>query len=165
MTLNRNSIHNTSLREGGAKSLSQILKEDVRTIAERKGISITRLLTAWPEVVGKELGSFTHPIKVRHRHGASNGGVLVIQVPGPRAQIVTMQKHILIERVNMAYGYAAISDISISQVPHSRFSNRSNRSKHKQFNENLRERCEMIVGQCDKEELREELVQLCMRIL
>ena len=61
------------------------------------------------------VGSVTRPVKVGYgREGM--GATLTLLTTGPMAPMVEMQKERLRERVNAAYGYAAISRILLTQT-------------------------------------------------
>jgi hypothetical protein len=76
---------------------------------------VARLLTHWAEIAGVEMARMTLPVKVGYgREGM--GATLTLLTTGAVAPLVEMQKEALRERVNAAYGYAAISRILLTQT-------------------------------------------------
>ncbi len=80
-----------------------------------RGFSEVRLLTQWPEIVGKSIASTTRPVKINHRRQGM-GAQLVLLVSGANAPEITMQAPRIIERVNASYGYNAVSEIRLTQT-------------------------------------------------
>ena len=79
------------------------------------GFAVARLLTHWAEIAGEDLARVTRPVKVGYgREGM--GASLTLLTTGAMAPMVEMQKDRLRERVNAAYGYAAISRILLTQT-------------------------------------------------
>lgn len=104
-----------SRRERGFEPTGGLLKQQIRTAGESRGFAVARLLTHWPEVAGEELARITRPVKVGYgREGM--GASLTLLTTGAMAPMVEMQKERLRERVNAAYGYAAISRILLTQT-------------------------------------------------
>ena len=78
------------------------------------GFAQMRLLTHWADIVGAEIASIAHPVKVSYaRQG--NGARLTLLARPARAPELQMQLPRIKERVNASYGYSAISDIRITQ--------------------------------------------------
>ena len=104
----------SSRRMRGFEAAGQLLTARIRNAGEARGFAVTKLLTAWDEIAG-EVAKVTKPVKVGYgREGL--GGTLTLLVQTTHAPIVQMQILRLIERVNAAYGYAAIARISLTQT-------------------------------------------------
>lgn len=109
-----------SRRERGFEATGGLVKHQIRTVGESRGFAVARLLTHWPEIAGEEMARITRPVKVGYgREGM--GASLTLLTTGAMAPMVEMQKDRLRERVNAAYGYAAISRILITQTAASGF--------------------------------------------
>lgn len=103
-----------SRRMRGFEPAGQLLSSRIRSAGESRGFAVTRLLTAWDEIAG-DVARMTKPVKVGYgREGL--GGTLTLLVQTAHAPMVQMQIPKLIERVNAAYGYAAISRIILTQT-------------------------------------------------
>ena len=104
----------TYRRMRGFEAAGQLLSARIRSAGEARGFAVTRLLTAWDEIAG-DLAPVTRPVKVGYgREGL--GGTLTLLVQTAHAPMVQMSLPRLIERVNAAYGYAAIARITLTQT-------------------------------------------------
>jgi hypothetical protein len=99
----------------GFEPASQLLQSRIRKAGESRGFAVSRLLTAWEEIAGADLARITRPVKVGYgREGM--GGSLTLLVASAHAPVVQMALPQLKDRVNAAYGYAAISRITLTQT-------------------------------------------------
>ena len=104
-----------SRRMRGFEPASGLLKERIRTVGEKRGFAVTRLLTAWAEIVGEDLARITRPVKIGYAKGGM-GATLTLLTASAQAPMVQMQLPAIQEKVNACYGYAAISRISLTQT-------------------------------------------------
>lgn len=108
-------------RERGFEATGGLVKHQIRTVGESRGFAVARLLTHWAEIAGEDMARITRPVKVGYgREGM--GASLTLLTTGAVAPMVEMQKERLRERVNAAYGYAAISRILLTQTAATGFS-------------------------------------------
>lgn len=92
-----------------------LLQQRIRAVGEARGFAVTRLLTQWAEVAGEATARITRPVKVGYgREGM--GATLTLLVAPAHAPMVQMDLPRLKDRVNAAYGYAAIARISLTQT-------------------------------------------------
>ena len=99
----------------GFEPASGLLQQRIREAGEKRGFAVTRLLTQWAEVVGEDTARITRPVKIGYgREGM--GATLTLLVSPAHAPMVQMDLPRLKDRVNAAYGYAAISRISLTQT-------------------------------------------------
>jgi len=104
------------LRRGkGFAQTSSLLQTRIRKASESRGFAVTRLLTHWEEIIGADIASTVHPVKVGYGRDGF-GATLTILTNGANAPIVEMQKERILEKVNACYGYSAISRIRITQT-------------------------------------------------
>lgn len=87
-----------------------------RAAGAARGFAERKLLTRWPEIAGPELAALCQPLEISHRRGQGLGGTLVLAVEGAAAPEVTHMGPRLIERVNQAFGYAAVSRLRVTQM-------------------------------------------------
>ena len=100
-------------RMRGFEPASGLLQQRIRAAGEKRGFAVTRLLTGWAEIVGEETARITRPVKIGYgREGM--GATLTLLVSPAHAPMVQMDLPRLKDRVNAAYGYAAISRISLT---------------------------------------------------
>jgi hypothetical protein len=112
-------------RTGSFKTTADLLRARIRAAGEARGFAATRLLTHWDEIVGEDLARLARPKDIRYgrgrpRKGAGaadpQGATLVLEVAGPAALRLEMERERIRERVNAVYGYAAIAAIRIVQM-------------------------------------------------
>ena len=102
-------------RMRGFEPASGLLQQRIRAAGEVRGFAVTRLLTQWAEVAGPDMARITRPVKVGYgREGM--GATLTLLVAPAHAPMVQMDLPRLKDRVNAAYGYAAIARISLTQT-------------------------------------------------
>lgn len=102
-------------RMRGFEATSNLLKDRIRTAGEARGFAVTRLLTAWAEIVGADLAAVTRPVKIGYGKGGM-GAALTLLTTSSNAPMVQMQLPAIKEKVNACYGYAAISRITLTQT-------------------------------------------------
>ncbi len=102
-------------RMRGFEAAAQLLTQRIRVAGESRGFAIARLLTHWDEIAGVDAAKITRPVKVSYgREGF--GATLTLLVSSSHAPMVQMDLPKLVDRVNAAYGYAAITRISLTQT-------------------------------------------------
>ncbi len=90
-------------------------------LSRRSGMTID-LLNAWPELAGDEYCDFTRPEKINwpnraHEDDPFKPGILVVACDGAMALYFQHDLSRICERVNVFFGFAAISKIKILQKP------------------------------------------------
>ena len=99
----------------GFEAASGLLQSRIRQVGEARGFAVTRLLTGWAEIAGEMTAAITRPVKIGYgREGM--GATLTLLVAPAHAPMVQMDLPRLKDRVNAAYGYAAISRINLTQT-------------------------------------------------
>ncbi|MCV6586672.1 MAG: DciA family protein [Marinibacterium sp.] len=99
----------------GFKRTSVLLKDRIREAGESRGFAVSRVLTHWAEIAGPDMAAQARPVDVSYGRGGF-GATLTVLTTGPNAPLLEMQKEQLREKVNAAYGYAAIKRIRITQT-------------------------------------------------
>jgi hypothetical protein len=80
-------------------------------VARRGGGILARLKAEWPAIVGAELAAATWPDRL------SRDGVLRLRVAGTLAPELQHRAPLLIDRINLYFGRAAISRLVLVQAP------------------------------------------------
>ena len=114
----------------GARPVGAYAAKVLDPAARARGFATTSLLSEWPAIVGEELAAFTMPDRVvwpRRREDEEQaspirrrrdeGATLVLRVDGPRAVEVQHRSGQILERVNLYFGYRAITEMRILQAP------------------------------------------------
>ncbi len=102
-------------RMRGFEPAAGLLREPIRKAGESRGFATSKVLTHWAEIAGADLAALCRPVKVSYAEGGF-GATLTVLASGAAAPLVQMQLPALRERINAAYGYAAIARIRITQT-------------------------------------------------
>lgn len=107
-------------RQRGFEAAASLVKAPIRAAGEARGFALARLLTHWPEIAGADVAGFARPVRMHYgREGM--GATLCLLVMSAHAPMVQMMLPRIKERVNAAYGYAAVSRIILTQTAASGF--------------------------------------------
>jgi len=99
-----------------------------RAAFETHGFPSANILSDWPDIIGAEFAGITSPERLvwprgpeadttsRTQHRAV-GAILVLRVDGPRSLEVQHIAPQLLERINIYFGYRAVSQLRIVQGP------------------------------------------------
>lgn len=102
-------------RGRGFARAAKLVESRVRDAGASRGFAVTRLLTHWSEIAGQDIAAIARPVEVSYGRGGM-GATLSLLTTGAQAPMLEMQKERLREKVNAAYGYAAIARIRITQT-------------------------------------------------
>ncbi|MFH1159194.1 MAG: DciA family protein [Pseudomonadota bacterium] len=99
------------------RPLSDLVPGLAKGILGRKGLLFGKLVMEWPHIVGPEMAARTVPTELRFagKSDQKSHAVLHLSVQSAFALEISYQKALLIERLNMFFGYPAIKDIKIIQ--------------------------------------------------
>lgn len=99
------------------RSLSDLLPKLTKDILGKKSLLFGKMLADWPHIVGVEVAEKTMPLDLKYakRQDQKSQATLHLAVQSAYALEVSYQKSLLIERLNMFFGYPAIRDIKIVQ--------------------------------------------------
>lgn len=107
-------------RQRGFEAASGLVKAPVRAAGESRGFVLARLLTHWADIAGEDVAGLTRPVRMNYgREGM--GATLSLLVASAHAPMVQMMLPRIKDRVNAAYGYAAVSRINLTQTTASGF--------------------------------------------
>ena len=98
------------------RPLSDIMPGIARDIFGKKNMLFGKMLAEWPNIAGADIAAKAIPedLKFSKKNGA-NQAVLHLAVQSAYALELSYQKNLLIERLNMFFGYPAIKDIKLIQ--------------------------------------------------
>ncbi len=111
-------------RGGGPKALSAVALKAARPYLARRGLAEDALLKHWPEVAGPLLSSRVWPVRLQRPRqdpagtggGGGGGGTLHVAADGGAVALELQHRMpMLIERINGALGYRAVSRITVHQ--------------------------------------------------
>lgn len=114
-----------------AKAVGSFVPRLTRPAFERYGFSAAALITDWETIVGADIARFTMPERLKwpkrvawtgedvaEEDRGRPGATLILAVAAGRALDIQYKAAQLIERINSYFGYRAVADLRIVQVPH-----------------------------------------------
>lgn len=136
--LRQESVRQAILRQhlaGGArkinvgKTVGSFVPKLAQKAFEKYGFSTVALLTDWPAIVGQEMAKYTRPEKLKWPRLVSigedveagcegrPGATLILRVEPARALDVEYGAAPIVDRINSYFGYRAVADLRILQMP------------------------------------------------
>lgn len=99
------------------RPLSDLVPNLTKDVFGRKSLLFGKLILEWPHIAGAELAGKTMPLdlKFAKKVDQKSQATLHLAVQSAYALEISYQKALLIERLNMFFGYPAIKDIKIIQ--------------------------------------------------
>lgn len=130
----------------------------------RYGFTEQALLNRWSAIMGETLGAMSLPLKLSYPRGAAKSqGTLRIMAEGPAALELQHLAPVIVERINSAFGYAAVGALSIVQGPVAR--QNGARQNTQAPNPALEQELAALLSGLNDETLKKSLAQLGRRIL
>ncbi len=100
----------------GLSSFATIALPMLKKVLGKKGMVGADVLSMWEHIVGEEIASYTFPEKIEFKRGQRYDGVLKLKVPaGGFALEVQHREKIIVEKINLYFGYNAVSCLKIIQ--------------------------------------------------
>ena len=103
------------------RPLSDLVPALTKDIFGKKNLLFGKMLAQWAQIAGPEIAAIALPLdlkfqrKAEKEKGGSAQAVLHLAVKPASALELSYQKNLLIERLNVFFGYPAIKDIKIIQ--------------------------------------------------
>lgn len=114
----------------GPKAVGSYVPRLTRQAFEKYGFSAAALITDWETIVGLALAAFTAPERLKWPKGMSSdvdgddapergrpGAMLILGVDAGRALDVQYRGEQIIQRINAYFGYRAVAELRILQLP------------------------------------------------
>lgn len=99
------------------KDIKGIVNRVIHPIAQKQGIIHGKIILDWEKIVGDQYARYCAPLKVTFRQGYRTYGVLHLKVNPAHALLVQHSKDLVLEKINSFFGYKALSDLKLIQVP------------------------------------------------
>ena len=97
------------------KTLASCVEPLTRPLFKTQGLAGSRILTEWTTIAGA-LARHTAPEKISFPPGKKSGGTLTISVENGFATELQHMQPVILERLAMYFGYAAVARIVISHT-------------------------------------------------
>jgi hypothetical protein len=81
----------------------------------RFGFVQSSIVRRWPEIVGERYAKVSSPESIRFPAGRKSSGVLTLLVEGAHAPLMQHLAPMIIDKVNLFFGYAAVNRIVFRQ--------------------------------------------------
>lgn len=103
------------------KLLSDAVPRVTDKTFKRKFMALGKLLARWEDIMGKQMASQAQPLKIRYRKPKKKGdrpeATLDVATSSAHASLLTMQKGMLLEKINYIFGEALVTDIRFVHTP------------------------------------------------
>lgn len=96
-----------------AQPIDKILQPVTKRALQKKGFAMTRLLTHWPEIVGKDMARFCRPKSIRFYGKKKSEGILTITAHSGFALQLQHEEPQIIQHINQYFGYTAVGRIKL----------------------------------------------------
>jgi len=105
-----------SVRSPGLKTLQQSVLKITDVAIRKRGFVETALIHKWTSIVGKEIAAWSLPNRLVFLRGSTLDATLHLDVLSARALEIQHNELVILERINVVFGYKAINKIAIRQV-------------------------------------------------
>ena len=105
-----------SVRSPGLKTLQQSVVKITDVAIRKRGFVESALIHKWASIVGKEIATWSVPNRLVFLRGSTLDATLHLDVLSARALEIQHSELIILERINVVFGYRAINKIAIRQV-------------------------------------------------
>ncbi len=99
------------------RPLSDLVPGLTKDILGKKSLLFGKMIAEWPHIAGADIAGKTTPLELKYakKLDQKSQATLHLAVQSAYALEISYQKALLIERLNMFFGYPAIKDIKIVQ--------------------------------------------------
>lgn len=99
------------------RALSDLVPGLTKDILGKKSLLFGKMLADWPNIAGTDIAAKAVPLDLKYakRTDQKSQATLHLAVQSAYALEISYQKALLIERLNMFFGYPAIKDIKMIQ--------------------------------------------------
>ena len=105
-----------SVRNPGLKTLQQSVLKITDVAIRKRGFVESALIHKWTSIVGKEIAAWSVPNRLVFLRGSTLDATLHLDVLSARALEIQHNELVILERINIVFGYKAINKIAIRQV-------------------------------------------------
>jgi hypothetical protein len=152
-------------RSVAMRPLAASLPAVMKTALGRRGFGEGAIITDWPAIVGAEIAALSAPERLSFPPGERRAGVLQVRVAGPMAIELQHLEPLVLERINMHFGYQAVARLKISQGPLPARPRRPPSPPLRPLNEGLEAQLSRCLSAVTEAPLREALERLGRALL
>jgi hypothetical protein len=104
-----------------ARPLAELLHKTLKDTFAKQGFATTELVTRWADIVGPEIAAHSEPERIVWPRPSAREepqpGTLVLRVEGPSAIEIQHLSRVILDRVNVFFGWQAIVELRLRQAP------------------------------------------------
>ena len=116
MVKQKKKSEDNSVRSSGLKTLRQSVLKITDVAIRKRGFVESALIHKWTSIVGKEIAAWSVPNRLVFLRGSTLDATLHLDVLSARALEIQHNELVILERINVVFGYKAINKIAIRQV-------------------------------------------------
>jgi hypothetical protein len=116
MTNSEKNIKKTNSRRSGLRKLQGALSKLTDKAIRKRGFVEAALIHQWSTIVGSDIAKWSSPDRLVFRRGSRLDATLYLDVLAARALELQHLEPFLLERINVVFGYKAITKIAIRQI-------------------------------------------------
>jgi hypothetical protein len=98
------------------KNAHPFLSKAAEAALKKRGFPNADVIMAWPKIVGPDLAKVTHPKSLSFPTHSRRDGTLTVVTGGAFALTLDMMRPVVLERVNLYFGYTAVTRLRIVQT-------------------------------------------------
>ena len=98
------------------KNAHPVLSKAAEAALKKRGFPNADVVMAWPKIVGPDLAQTTHPKSLSFPTNSRRDGTLTVVTGGAFALTLDMMRPLVLERVNLYFGYTAVTRLRIVQT-------------------------------------------------
>jgi len=102
-------------RSNRARAVADIVPAVGRAAFRRFGFVQSSIVSRWREIVGERYAAVSAPESIRFPAGKRSEGVLNLVVEGAHAPMLQHVAPVIVERVNLFFGYPAVARVAFRQ--------------------------------------------------
>ena len=116
MVKRKKKSEDNSVRNPGLKTLQQSVLKITDVAIRKRGFVESALIHKWASIVGEENAAWSVPNRLVFLRGSTLDATLHLDVLSARALEIQHNELVILERINVVFGYKAINKIAIRQV-------------------------------------------------
>lgn len=103
-------------KTGDLQNISGVLMPFVKKLIGKKAFAEADVICNWSNIAGKDVASYSKPLKIDFKKDERTGGTLYVETYGGAFALELQTKSkFLIDKVNVFFGYQAVAQLKIVQ--------------------------------------------------
>ena len=103
-------------KTGDLQNISGVLMPFAKKLVGKKAFAEADVICNWSDIAGKDIASYSKPLKIDFKKDERTGGTLYVETYGGAFAVeIQAKSKILIDKVNVFFGYQAVGQLKIVQ--------------------------------------------------